>query len=63
MIFKIAVLFIGLGSWMTCTHDLTVLTKTKETTRYCESFRYGGRNALTNVSNVLTHVSVPTEDG
>jgi hypothetical protein len=29
MIFKIAVLFIGLGSLMTFTYDLTVLTKRK----------------------------------
>jgi hypothetical protein len=58
MIFKIAVLFIELGILMTCTHDLTVLTKTKEMTHYCESFRYAGKNALTNVSNDLTHVSV-----
>jgi hypothetical protein len=48
---------------MICTHDLTVLTKIKETTRYCESFEYGGRNALINISNDLMHISVPTEEG
>jgi hypothetical protein len=63
MIFKIAVLFIGLDSLMTCTHDLTILSKTKEIIRYCESFGYGGKNALTNVSNDLTYVSVPAEEG
>jgi hypothetical protein len=31
--------------------------------RYCESFRYDGKSTLTNVSNDLTHVSVPVEDG
>jgi hypothetical protein len=31
--------------------------------RYWESFGYGGTNALTNVSNDLTYVSVPVEDG
>jgi hypothetical protein len=46
MIFNIVKFFIGLGSLMICTHDLTVLTKTKEMTRYCESFRYGGKDAL-----------------
>jgi Mn2+/Fe2+ NRAMP family transporter len=62
-IFKIAVLFIGLSSLMPCTHDLTVLTKIKEMTRYCESFGYSGRNTLINVSNDLTHVSVPIKEG
>jgi hypothetical protein len=61
-LFKIVNLLIRLGSLMICTHDLTVLTKTKETIRYCESFRYGGRNTLTNISNDLTHLSVPAED-
>jgi hypothetical protein len=30
--------------------------------RYCELFGYGGKSALTNVYNDLTHVSVPVED-
>jgi hypothetical protein len=30
---------------------------------YCETFRYGGKNALNNVTNDLTHVTVPIEDG
>jgi hypothetical protein len=38
MIFKIVNLLIELSSLMICTHDLTVLTKIKQTTRYCESF-------------------------
>jgi hypothetical protein len=41
---------------------IIVLTKKKEMIRCCESFRYGGRNALTNISNDLTHVSAPAED-
>jgi hypothetical protein len=48
---------------MLCTHDLIVLTKTKETIRYCESFEYGGKTLSTNVSSILTQVSVPAEDG
>jgi hypothetical protein len=43
--------------------DLIVLTKIKETIRYCESFRYGGQNALNIVAIDLTHVSVSTENG
>jgi hypothetical protein len=62
-IFKIAILFIGLGNLMTCTHDLIVLTKIKEMTRYCGSNALGGKSALINASNDLTHVSVPVEDG
>jgi hypothetical protein len=46
MIFKIAVLFIGLGSSMTSTYDLTVLTKTKEMTRYCGSNVFDGKIVL-----------------
>jgi hypothetical protein len=40
MIFKVVLLLNGLSSLMICTHELTVLTKTKETTHYCESFGY-----------------------
>jgi hypothetical protein len=46
MIFKIVNLLIGLGSFMTYTQDLIVLTKTKEMTRYCGLFGYGGKCAL-----------------
>jgi len=35
----------------------------KETIRYCEPFGYGGQNALNTVAIVLTHVSVPAENG
>jgi hypothetical protein len=63
MIFKIAILLSQLGSLMRCTHDVTVLSKTKEMIRYCESFGYDGKNTLTNVSNDLTRTSVPVEDG
>jgi hypothetical protein len=33
--------------------DLTILTKTKETIRYYESFGYGGKTLSIHVSNVL----------
>jgi hypothetical protein len=62
-IFKIAVLLIWLDSLMICTHGLTILTKTKEMTRYCESFGYGGKTLSTHISIILMQVSVPTEDG
>jgi hypothetical protein len=62
MIFKIVNLLIGLGNLMICTHGLTILTKTKERTYYCESFGYGGKTLSTHVSIVLTKVSVPAED-
>jgi hypothetical protein len=29
--------------------------------RYCESFRYGGKDPLNTVTNDLTQVSVPAE--
>jgi hypothetical protein len=45
-IFKIIILIIQLGNLMICTHDLIVLIKTKETTRYCESFEFNGKTAL-----------------
>jgi hypothetical protein len=48
---------------MTCTHDLTVHTKTKKMTRYCESFRYGGKGALDKHFYRSNGVSVPIEDG
>jgi hypothetical protein len=63
MIFKIAIFLIQLGSLMICTHDLTVLTSTKEATHYCESFGYGGNTLSTHISSILTKVSVPAEDG
>jgi hypothetical protein len=46
MIFKIVILLSRLGHLMRCTHDLTVLTKTKEMTRYYESYAFGGKIAL-----------------
>jgi hypothetical protein len=42
---------------------LIVLTKSKETIRYCESFEYSGITLSHFVTNDLTHVSVPAEDG
>jgi hypothetical protein len=63
MIFKIVNFLDGLGSLMICTHDLSILTKTKETIHFCESFAYGGKMLSTHVSIVQTKVSVPTEDG
>jgi hypothetical protein len=46
---------------MICTPNLIILTKTKETS-YCELFEHGGKTLSTDVTNNLTHVSVPTED-
>jgi hypothetical protein len=42
---------------------LIILTKRKETIRYCESFGYDGKGSLTNISIVLMKVSVPVKDG
>jgi hypothetical protein len=61
-IFSIADLLNGIGN-LICTHDLTVLTKTEETTHYSESFGYDGKMFSTHVSIVLMKVIVPTEDG
>jgi hypothetical protein len=47
---------------MTCTHDLTILTKIKEMTRYYKLFGYGGETLSTYVSIIITKVSVPVED-
>jgi hypothetical protein len=60
MIFKIVNFLIGLGNLMICTHDLTILTKTKETIHNCESFRYGGKCALNKCFYHSNRVSVPT---
>jgi hypothetical protein len=43
--------------------DLIILTKIKETIRYCELFGHGGKTLSTHVPNDLTCVSVPVEDG
>jgi hypothetical protein len=51
-IFKIVNLLIGLGSLRICTHDLTILTKTKD-----------NDPRLQIVSIVLTKVSIPAEVG
>jgi hypothetical protein len=61
-IFKIANLLIGLGSLMICTHNLTVLTKTKEMTYHCGNFGYGGKGALDKRFYHSNRVSVPVED-
>jgi hypothetical protein len=42
---------------------LIILTKRKETIRYCETFRYGGTTLSNIVANNLMHVSLPAEDG
>jgi hypothetical protein len=44
-------------------HDLTILTKRKETIRYCELFGYSGTTLSNIIANGLTHVSVPAEEG
>jgi hypothetical protein len=62
-IFKIVNLRIGLDSLMTCTHDLTILTKTKEMTRYYGSFGYGGKDALDKCFYRSNGFSVPAKDG
>jgi hypothetical protein len=49
MIFKFVHLLNGLGNLMICTHDLTILTKTKETTHYCESFGLRWQNRSQHV--------------
>jgi hypothetical protein len=48
---------------MICTHNLIILTKTKETSIYCKTFGYGGKMLSTIVSIVLTEVSVSLENG
>jgi hypothetical protein len=48
---------------MICTHDLYVLAKRKEMTRYCESFGYGGKDALDKRFYYSNGVSVPAEEG
>jgi hypothetical protein len=53
MIFKIATLLSQLGSLMICTHDLTILTKTKEMIRYCESYVFGGKTLSAIISIIL----------
>jgi hypothetical protein len=42
---------------------LIILTKRKEMICYCESFGYGGTTLSNIVTNDLTHVGVPTENG
>jgi hypothetical protein len=61
-LFKIVDFLIWLGSLMICTYDLTVLTKIKETTRYCESFGLRWQRLSANVSTILMKVSVPVKD-
>jgi hypothetical protein len=63
MIFKIANFLIGLGNLMICTHDLIVLTKTKEMIRYCGSHAFSGKMLSTIVCIILMQVSVPVENG
>jgi hypothetical protein len=40
-----------------------ILTKRKETICYCESLGYGGTMLSNIITNALTHVSVPVEEG
>jgi hypothetical protein len=53
-IFKIVNLLIGLGSLIA--HDLTILTKTKETIRYCGLNTFSGKMLSTLVSIDLTEL-------
>jgi hypothetical protein len=48
---------------MQCKLSLIILTKTKTTIRYCELFGHGGKMLSTHVTNDLTQVSAPAEDG
>jgi hypothetical protein len=57
-IFNIVVLLLRLHSLLICTHDLIILTKTKEMIRYCVSHIFSGKTLSTIVSIVLTQVSV-----
>jgi hypothetical protein len=61
-VFKVSILLSRLGSLMTCIHDLTALTKTKEMISYCGSFGYGGKDDLNIHFYCSNGVSVPTED-
>jgi hypothetical protein len=38
---------------MICTHDLTILTKTKEMIRYCGSYVFGGKTLSAIISIIL----------
>jgi hypothetical protein len=63
-LFKIVNFIIGLGSLMICTHDLTILRKTKENDLLLWTVRVRWQKLLsTHVSIVLTKVSVLVEDG
>jgi hypothetical protein len=42
---------------------LIILTNRKEMIRYSKSFRYGGTTLSNIITNDLTYVSVPAEDG
>jgi hypothetical protein len=48
---------------MQCSLDLIILTKTKENDLLLRIVRIWCQKALNIVSNVLTQVSIPTEDG
>jgi hypothetical protein len=61
-IFKTVVLLIPLCSLMICTHSLIILTKEKEMTCYCESFRYSGKILSSHVYIILTWLTVPTKN-
>jgi hypothetical protein len=56
MIFDIAILLSQLGSLMIYNTTYTSSSKEKEMIRYCKSFRYGGQDALTNISIILTEL-------
>jgi hypothetical protein len=47
---------------MICTPNLIILIKTKETIRYYELLGHGDKTLSIDVTNNLTHVSVPVKD-
>jgi hypothetical protein len=63
LIFKIAVLFIRLGSLMICTHDLAIVKKQKKTIRYCGSYVFSGKITLNTHFYYFNRVSIPAAEG
>jgi hypothetical protein len=63
-IFNVAILLSQLGSLVICTHNLYVLTKKKKKqSAIVDRSDTVAKALLTNVSIVLTKVSVPAEEG
>jgi hypothetical protein len=56
MIFKVVIFLIGLGSLMICTHNLTVLTKTKKQPAIADHSDTVAKALSTNISIILTEL-------